>query len=69
MFCLRREKMLKESAVLHYSYTRFSDLTSRRKRCHCRATKKSLKTCFFLEFDRQAYVVASTQTEDQMLHW
>jgi len=38
--------------VLHYTYTKFSDLTSRRDRCHCKPTKEDVKRCFMLDFDR-----------------
>jgi hypothetical protein len=41
-----------EAAVLHYTYTKFSDLTSRRDRCHCKPTKEDVKRCFMLDFDR-----------------
>ncbi|KAL2926215.1 Glycosyltransferase-like KOBITO 1 [Bienertia sinuspersici] len=41
-----------EAAVLHYTYSKFSDLTSRRDRCGCKPTKEDVKRCFMLEFDR-----------------
>ncbi|CAL9004324.1 unnamed protein product, partial [Prunus brigantina] len=62
-------KSLEEAAVLHYTYARFSDLTSRRDRCGCKPTKEDVKRCFMLEFDRSAFIVASTATKDEMLKW
>lgn len=47
-----REIKLEEAAVLHYTYTKFSDLTSRRDRCGCKPTKEDVKRCFMLDFDR-----------------
>lgn len=47
-----REIKLEESAILHYTYPKFSDLTSRRDRCGCKPTKVDVKRCFMLEFDR-----------------
>lgn len=46
------EVKFEEAAVLHYTYARFSDLTSRRDRCGCKPTKEDVKRCFMLEFDR-----------------
>lgn len=46
------EIKLDEAAVLHYTYPKFSDLTSRRDRCGCKPTKEDVKRCFMLEFDR-----------------
>lgn len=46
------EVKLDEAAVLHYTYAKFSDLTSRRDRCGCKPTKEDVKRCFMLEFDR-----------------
>jgi hypothetical protein len=46
------EIKFEEAAVLHYTYTKFSDLTSRRDRCGCKPTKEDVKRCFMLEFDR-----------------
>ncbi|KAK1302259.1 hypothetical protein QJS10_CPB12g00876 [Acorus calamus] len=50
------EIKLEEAAVLHYTYTKFSDLTSRRDRCGCKPTKEDVKRCFMLDFDRQVIV-------------
>ena len=50
IFC--RQIKLGEAAVLHYTYAKFSDLTSRRDRCNCKPTKEDLQRCFMLEFDR-----------------
>ncbi|PIN02532.1 hypothetical protein CDL12_24951 [Handroanthus impetiginosus] len=63
------EIKLEEAAVLHYTYTKFSDLTSRRDRCGCKPTKEDVKRCFMLEFDRAAFIIASTAAEDEMLTW
>ncbi|KAH6803458.1 elongation defective 1 protein / ELD1 protein [Perilla frutescens var. frutescens] len=63
------EIKLEEAAVLHYTYSKFSDLTSRRDRCGCKPTKDDVKRCFMLEFDRTAFIIASTATEEEMLNW
>ncbi|ESW21010.1 hypothetical protein PHAVU_005G033300 [Phaseolus vulgaris] len=63
------EIKLEEAAVLHYTYAKFSDLTSRRDRCGCKPTKEDVKRCFMLEFDRSAFIIASTATEDEMHKW
>ncbi|GFZ02634.1 elongation defective 1 protein [Actinidia rufa] len=63
------EIKLEEAAVLHYTYAKFSDLTSRRDRCGCKPTKDDVKRCFMLEFDRAAFIIASTATEEEMLTW
>ncbi|XP_030493701.2 glycosyltransferase-like At2g41451 [Cannabis sativa] len=63
------EIKLEEAAILHYTYTKFSDLTSRRDRCGCKPTKDDVKRCFMLEFDRSAFIIASTATDDEMLRW
>ncbi|KAI4323487.1 hypothetical protein L6164_023086 [Bauhinia variegata] len=63
------EIKLEEAAVLHYTYAKFSDLTSRRDRCGCKPTKEDVKRCFMLEFDRSAFIIASTGTEEEMLKW
>nr|XP_009785409.1 PREDICTED: uncharacterized protein LOC104233677 isoform X1 [Nicotiana sylvestris]XP_016450599.1 PREDICTED: glycosyltransferase-like At2g41451 isoform X1 [Nicotiana tabacum] len=64
-----KEIKLDEAAVLHYTYPKFSDLTSRRDRCGCKPTKEDVKRCFMLEFDRAAFIIASTVTEEEMLQW
>ncbi|XP_021887429.1 glycosyltransferase-like KOBITO 1 [Carica papaya] len=63
------EIKLEEAAVLHYTYAKFSDLTSRRDRCGCKPTKEDVKRCFMLEFDRSAFIIASTGTDEEMLNW
>ncbi|CAM8970043.1 unnamed protein product [Rhodiola kirilowii] len=63
------EIKLDEAAVLHYTYAKFSDLTSRRDRCGCKPTKEDVKRCFMLEFDRSAFIIASTATDEEMLNW
>ncbi|CAF2299077.1 unnamed protein product [Brassica rapa] len=60
---------LDEAAVLHYTYSRFSDLTSRHDRCGCKPTREDVKRCFMLEFDRSAFIIASTSTSAEMLQW
>ncbi|OAP11033.1 hypothetical protein AXX17_AT2G38690 [Arabidopsis thaliana] len=62
-------KELDEAAILHYTYSKFSDLTSRRDRCGCKPTKKDVKRCFMLDFDRAAFIIASTSTSEEMLQW
>ncbi|KAL2923448.1 Glycosyltransferase-like KOBITO 1, partial [Bienertia sinuspersici] len=62
-----KEIKLDEAAILHYTYARFSDLTSRRDRCNCQPTKEDVKRCFWLEFDRAAFIIASTETQERML--
>ncbi|EEF49616.1 N-acetyltransferase, putative [Ricinus communis] len=63
------EVKLEEAAVLHYTYSKYSDLTSRRDRCGCKPTNEDVKRCFMLEFDRAAFIIASTATEEEMLNW
>ncbi|KAI9398613.1 hypothetical protein POPTR_003G202900v4 [Populus trichocarpa] len=63
------EVKFEEAAVLHYTYSKFSDLTSRRDRCGCKPTKEDVKRCFMLDFDRSAFIIASTATEEEMLNW
>ncbi|KAF4361092.1 hypothetical protein F8388_016901 [Cannabis sativa] len=50
------EIKLEEAAVLHYTYAKFSDLTSRRDRCGCKPTREDVKRCFMLEFDRTVII-------------
>ncbi|KAH0927663.1 hypothetical protein HID58_019919 [Brassica napus] len=52
------EIKLEEAAVLHYTYAKFSDLTSRRDRCGCKPTKEDVKRCFMLDFDRSVVIQA-----------
>ncbi|KAL5544136.1 hypothetical protein UlMin_007920 [Ulmus minor] len=47
---------LEEAAVLRYTYSKFSDLTSRRDRCGCKPTKVDVKRCFMLEFGRSVII-------------
>ncbi|XP_039021729.1 glycosyltransferase-like KOBITO 1 [Hibiscus syriacus] len=68
-FYFLSEIKLEEAAVLHYTYAKFSDLTSRRDRCGCKPTKEDVKRCFMLELDRAAFIIASTATEEEMLNW
>ncbi|XP_051146456.1 glycosyltransferase-like KOBITO 1 isoform X2 [Andrographis paniculata] len=64
-----KEIKMQEAAVLHYTYAKFSDLTSRRDRCRCKPTQENVKRCFMLEFDRDAFIIASTATEEEMRNW
>ncbi|MFS8001970.1 putative Glycosyltransferase family 92 [Helianthus anomalus] len=64
-----KEIKLDDAAVLHYTYSKFSDLTSRRDRCGCKPTKEDVKRCFMLEFDRAAFIIASTVSQEEMLNW
>ncbi|VYS59617.1 unnamed protein product [Arabidopsis thaliana] len=43
---------LGEAAILHYTYSKFSDLTARRDRCCCKPKEEDVKICFMLDFDR-----------------
>ncbi|KAK8356700.1 hypothetical protein V6Z11_A05G374000 [Gossypium hirsutum] len=52
------EIKLDNAAVLHYTYAKFSDLTSRLDRCGCKPTQEDVKRCFMLEFDRAAIIQA-----------
>ncbi|KAK6928831.1 LOW QUALITY PROTEIN: Glycosyltransferase family 92 [Dillenia turbinata] len=64
-----KDMRMEEAAVLHYTYSRFSDLTSRRDRCGCKPTKEDVKRCFMLDFDRTTFIIASNSTEEEMLSW
>lgn len=64
-----KEQKLAEAAVLHYTYAKFSDLTSRRDRCGCKPNKEDVKRCFMLEFDREAFIIASTHDKEGMMKW
>ncbi|KAG6769147.1 hypothetical protein POTOM_024763 [Populus tomentosa] len=57
---------LEEAAVLHYTYPKFSDLTSRRDPCGCKPMKEDVKRCFMF---MAAFIIASMATEEEMLHW
>ncbi|CAD6255509.1 unnamed protein product [Miscanthus lutarioriparius] len=63
------EIKLEGAAILHYTYTKFSDLTSRRDRCGCKPTKEDVKRCFILEFDCLAFIIVSTATGEEMKNW
>ncbi|XP_074318403.1 glycosyltransferase-like KOBITO 1 [Silene latifolia] len=63
------EITMKEAAILHYTYSRFSDLTTRRDRCNCKPTKEDIEKCFFLPFERSAFIIASNSTQPEMLQW
>ncbi|KAL0453162.1 UNVERIFIED_CONTAM: Glycosyltransferase-like KOBITO 1 [Sesamum latifolium] len=45
------------------------NLTARRNRCGCKLTREDIERCFMLDFDRYAFMIASTGTEEQMLKW
>ncbi|KAJ4971788.1 hypothetical protein NE237_004887 [Protea cynaroides] len=53
------EIKMDQASVLHYTYTKFSDLTSRRDRCVCKPTEEDVKRCFILEFDRNFVLIIS----------
>ncbi|XWS65759.1 hypothetical protein CRYUN_Cryun05aG0141000 [Craigia yunnanensis] len=42
--------------VLHDTYAKFSDLTSRSDLCGCKPTEEDVKRCFMLEFNRFAII-------------
>ncbi|KAI3968180.1 hypothetical protein MKX01_018483 [Papaver californicum] len=63
------EIKLEEAAVLHYTYPKFSDLVARRDRCSCKPTTEGVKRCFMLEFDRSAFIIASTGTTEELRNW
>lgn len=46
------EAKVPEAAVLHFTYAKFSDLTSRRDRCGCKPNTVDVQKCFMLDFDR-----------------
>lgn len=58
-----------QSAVLHYTYNRFSDLKSRRDRCDCAPTKEEVTKCFILDFDRQAFIEASLRSDEELMEF
>jgi hypothetical protein len=58
-----------QSAVLHYTYNRFSDLKSRRDRCDCAPMKEEVEKCFILDFDRLAFMEASLSTDDELMRF
>ena len=60
------EVKAKEAAVLHYTYTTFDDILSRKNRCDCAKDEESLKECFILEFDRVLYTKWDELDETQM---
>lgn len=58
-----------EAAILHYTYTRFSDLKGRRDRCDCAPTEKDVERCFILPFDREAFMASSLKDEVELRKW
>ncbi len=58
-----------EAAILHYTYTRFSDLKGRRDRCDCAPTEKDVERCFILPFDREAFLASSLKSEPELKKW
>ena len=64
-----KEWSSEQSAVLHYTYNRFSDLKSRRDRCDCAPTKEDSEKCFILEFDRIAFMEASLRDDKELLEF
>lgn len=57
---LCREATSETAAVLHYTFTRFSDLKARRDRCDCAPTEADAQRCFILPFDRMVRHSLST---------
>eukprot|EP00243_Klebsormidium_subtile_P005606 TRINITY_DN2263_c0_g3_i1.p1 TRINITY_DN2263_c0_g3~~TRINITY_DN2263_c0_g3_i1.p1 ORF type:complete len:360 (+),score=105.57 TRINITY_DN2263_c0_g3_i1:86-1081(+) len=55
--------------VLHYTYAKFSDLKTRKNRCGCKPTEEDVKKCFMLDFDRLAFIIASTASEEDILQF
>ena len=55
-----------EASVLHYTYTTFDDILSRKNRCDCPKDEESLKQCFILEFDRVLYTKWDELDETEM---
>lgn len=43
-----------------------SDLVSRRDRCHCPPTVDGADICFWLPFDKQAFLAASLKTKPEL---
>ena len=64
-----REMKSPEGAVLHYTYTRFDDLRSRRGRCNCSLDDEYLEKCFLLPFDRVAFKAAATLEDGPLREW
>lgn len=62
-----KEWSSRSSAVLHYTYNRFSDLKSRRDRCDCAPTKTEVEKCFILDFDRIAFMEASLRNDKELM--
>lgn len=63
------EIKLEEAAVLHFTYSKFSDLTSRRDRCGCKPTKEDVKRCFMLDFDRTVSFLHSLSFLDFLAYY
>ena len=64
-----KEWTSEQSAVLHFTYNRFSDLISRRDRCDCAPTPEDAERCFILPFDRVAFLEASLRTDEKLMEW
>ena len=62
-----KEWTSEQSAVLHYTFNRFSDLKSRRDRCDCKPTQEDAERCFILPFDRLAFLEASLKGDDDLM--
>ena len=56
----------KEASVLHYTYTTFDNILSRKSRCDCEKDEESLKKCFILPFDRVLYTAWDEMSEEEM---
>ena len=55
--------------MLHYTFTRFSDLKARRDRCDCAPTEEDAKRCFILPFDRMVRDSAAVQGIRSICRW
>ncbi|KAE8734386.1 Apurinic endonuclease-redox protein, putative isoform 1 [Hibiscus syriacus] len=58
------ETKFNEVAVLCYTYTKFSELTSRRDRCGCKPTKEDVIRCFMLELIDLSVILFHTGIHD-----
>ncbi|KMZ56529.1 hypothetical protein ZOSMA_94G00550 [Zostera marina] len=62
-----KEIIMDEAVVLHYTYTTFSDLSSRKDHCSCKVS--DAERCFSSNFDRDAFIISSTSNENKMVQW
>ncbi|BBN20123.1 hypothetical protein MPTK1_8g16610 [Marchantia polymorpha subsp. ruderalis] len=65
-----RDVAADEAVVLHYTYTKFSDLTAMRSLCdECQAVPKLARRCFLNEFDSAAFIAAKTLSDEGLFQW